>query len=231
MVSEVDSQLGRMWHALRERGEWDDTLIVVTADHGEQLGDHGLVQKLGYWESSYHIVGIVRDPTAPSAHGTVVDRFTENIDLMPTICDAIGVDVPLQCDGVPLTPLLRGEDPPWWRDAAHWEWDSREFVLRADVGEWPWDRRPERRNLAVLRTDEHAYVQFGDGSWLCFDLVADPTWRTRVTDPAVVLPLTQSMLVWRATHTDRTLADVLVDGGAIGRPVAELRDLRPAATP
>ena len=62
MISEVDSQLGRVWQTLRDLGAWDDTLIVVTADHGEQLGDHGLIQKLGYWESSYHIVGIVRDP-------------------------------------------------------------------------------------------------------------------------------------------------------------------------
>jgi arylsulfatase A-like enzyme len=223
MITEVDSQLGRVWDTLREIGAWDDTLIVVTADHGEQLGDHGLIQKLGYWESSYHILGIVRDPSSPSAWGTVVDRFTENVDLMPTICDAIGVGVPLQSDGVPLTPFLRGEEPPWWRDAAHWEYDSREFVLRAGVGSWPWDRRPERRHLAVLRTEAAAYVQFGDGSWLCFDLAADPTWRTAVTDSAVVLPLAQAMLVWRSTHTDRTLADVLVgEGGGAGR------SLRPA---
>ena len=56
-----------MWDTLRELGAWDDTLIVVTADHGEQLGDHGLIQKVGYWESSYHIVGIVRDPSSPDA--------------------------------------------------------------------------------------------------------------------------------------------------------------------
>ena len=45
---------------------WDDTLIVVTSDHGEMLGDHGLSEKLGYWEQSYHIAGIVRDPSPPS---------------------------------------------------------------------------------------------------------------------------------------------------------------------
>ena len=91
----------------------------------------------------------------------------------------------------PSGVFLRGEAPRFWRDAAHWEYDSREFQLRAGVDPWPWDRRPERRHMAVLRTVDHAYVQFGDGSWLCFDLVADPTWRTTVTDPAMVLPLAQ----------------------------------------
>jgi arylsulfatase A-like enzyme len=74
MCSEVDDQLGRVWDALRRSGQWDDTIVVVTADHGEQLGDQGLIQKAGFFESSYRIVGIVRDPRRPAAHGTVVDQ-------------------------------------------------------------------------------------------------------------------------------------------------------------
>jgi arylsulfatase A-like enzyme len=225
MISEVDDQLGRLWHALREIGAWENTVIVVTADHAELLGDHGLLQKMGFWESSYHILGIVRDPAHPEAFGTVVDRFTENVDIMPTLCDVMDVPVPLQCDGLPLTPLLRGEEPRVWRDAAHWEYDWRDVSIRLGLGEWPWDRRAEHRHLAVLRTDTHGYVHFGDGSWLCFDLVADPTWRTEQRDPAVVLPLVQQMLLWRSRHADRTLTDMLTEAGGIGRmpPAAAAR--------
>jgi len=217
MISEVDAQLGRVWSELQRRGLWDDTLIVVTADHGEQLGDHGLVQKLGFFEQSYFILGIVRDPRHASAHGTVVTEFTENIDLFPTICEAIGLDVPAQCDGLPLTPFLRGESPPWWRNAAHWEWDWRFLTIGAESHDWPWDRRLEECNLAVLRDAEVQYVQFGDGTWLCFDLVADPTGRTLIDDPAIVLGRAQAMLKWRANHLDRTLTDMLVEHGGIGR--------------
>jgi hypothetical protein len=105
----------------------------------------------------------------------------------------MGIDVPTQCDGVPLTPLLHGEEPPWWRDAAHWEFDWRDTMMGAGPHQWPWDRRLERQHLAVRRTESVAYVQFGNGSWRCFDLVADPTWRTEITDPAVVLPQAQAM--------------------------------------
>jgi arylsulfatase A-like enzyme len=216
-VSHVDEQLGRLWHVLRQRREWDDTLIVVTADHGEMLGDHGLIQKVGYWEQSYAIVCIVRDPTNPATHGTTVERFTENVDLMPTICDAIGVPVPVQCDGYPLTPFLRGEPPAWWRAAAHWEFDWRGYLVGLVGDRWPWDRTLERQHLATLRTDTHAYVQFGNGDWLCFDLATDPTWRTRTDDPAIVLPLAQAMLTWRSQHTDRALADMVCERGGIGR--------------
>ena len=217
MISEVDAQLGRVWAELRRRNEWDETLIIVTADHGEQLGDHGLIEKLGFFEQSYHILGIVRDPRHPGVHGTVVDEFTENIDIFPTVCDAIGIDVPAQCDGLPLTPFLRGESPPWWRDAAHWEYDWRDLAISRGQHPWPWDRRLERLNLSVLRDRDVQYVQFGDGSWLCFDLAADPTARTMIDDPAIVLGRAQAMLTWRANHLDRTLTDMLVKAGGIGR--------------
>ena len=217
MISEVDAQLGRLWAHLVDRGLWDDTLIVVTSDHGEQLGDHGLIQKLGFFEQSYHILGIVRDPRYPQAHGTVVGRFTENIDIFPTICDAIGVDVPVQCDGLPLTPFLTRVEPPWWRDRAHWEYDWRDQFIGPAANEWPWDRRLERQHLTVSRTDDVQYVQFGDGSWLCFDLGADPTARTPITDPTIVLAHAQAMLTWRSRHADRTLTDMLVRDGGVGR--------------
>jgi len=217
MISEVDAQLGRVWQALKQRGMWENTLIIVTADHGEQLGDHGLKEKVGYWESSYHIVGIVRDPLSPEGHGTVVSEFTENVDIVPTVCDAIGMEIPLQCDGLPLTPFLKAEKPRWWRDAASWEFDWRGSLIPMGEFAWPWDRRLEKSNLVVRRSRDVAYVQFGDGSWLCFDLATDPTWRTAMHDSSVVLRNAQAMLQWRMQHADRTMTGVLVDSGLTGR--------------
>ena len=207
----------------RAAEQWDNTLIVVTADHGEMLGDHGFKEKLGYWEQSYAIPCIVRDPSRPEHHGAVVEQFTENVDIMPTICEAIEAPVPSQCDGYPLTPFLAGEVPDRWRQAAHWEYDWRSMLIGSVAHEWPWDRTLERQHLTVQRTGTHAYVQFGNGDWLCFDLEADPTWRTTVDDAAVVLPLAQGMLTWRSQHTDRTLADLVIDErGGTGRwpPIA-----------
>ena len=217
MVSAVDEQLGRVLDALRTLGMWDDTIVVVTSDHGEQLGDQAALDKGGPFESSYHVLGIVRDPRHRHAHGGVVTEFTENVDVFPTICEAIGVDIPAQCDGMPLTPFLRGERPPWWRDAAHWEYDWRwEYIFRGPHP-WPWDRRLESKHLTVLRSESVAYVQYGDGQWRCFDLGADPGWGSEITDPGVVLEYAQSMLTWRSRHADRTLSDMLLYDGGIGR--------------
>ena len=218
MVSEVDHQLGRLWQALRANGTWADTVVIITSDHAELLGDHGLREKVGYWETSQHIPCIVRDPRHPSTAGTVVNRFTENVDIMPTICDAIGIDVPVQCDGLPLTPFIEGTEPQWWRDAAHWEYDWRFALIQmgADVP-WPWKRSLEKQTLCVHRTDDIAYVQFGDGRSLCLDIAADPTWRTVCTDQSRVLRAAQELLTWRMQMTDRGHAGFLVENGGIGR--------------
>ncbi len=218
MVSEVDHQLGRLWDAMRASGRWDDTVVIVTADHAELLGDHGLREKVGYWETSQHIPCIVRDPRRPAAHGTVVDVLTENVDIMPTLCEAMGIDVPLQCDGLPLTPFLDGAEPPWWRTAAHWEYDWRFALIQLGAEfAWPWTRSLEKQNLCVHRTDDIAYVQFGDGRHLCFDLAADPTWRTPCTDQSRVLRAAQELLTWRMQMTDRQHTGFLVEHGGTGR--------------
>jgi arylsulfatase A-like enzyme len=218
MISEVDAQLARIWQRLRERGEWDNTLIVVTSDHAEHIGDYGLLGKLGWFDVSYHILGIIRDPSRPAGRGVVVDEFTENVDIFPTLCEAMGVAVPLQCDGVALQPFLDGGTPDSWRDAAHYEWDWRDFYIHAGaVPDELSDRQLERQNLAVRRSKDRAYVQFGDGSWRCYDLAADPTWHTEITDASVVLTEAQAMLVWRAEHADRQLTGMLLQRGGIGR--------------
>lgn len=217
MISDVDEQLGRLFDEIRALGMWEDTMILITADHGEQLGDQGTIDKGGMFESSYRIVGIVRDPRHPEAHGSVVTDFTENVDLLPTICDAIDTEVPVQCDGLPLTAFLRGERPAWWRTETHWEYDWRWEYIPFGPHEWPWDRRLERKHLTVSRSDNYAYAQFDNGEWRCFDVGSDPTWRTEVTDPDIVLAEAQSMLTWRTTNADRTLTDMLLIGGGIGR--------------
>ena len=74
MMAEVDHHLGRVLDWLDETGAADDTLVVLTSDHGDQMGDHWLMEKLGWWDESYHVPMIVRDPRAPpTARGRRVD--------------------------------------------------------------------------------------------------------------------------------------------------------------
>jgi arylsulfatase A-like enzyme len=108
MISEVADHLGRVIGYLKKTGQYYNTLIVLTCDHGEQLGDHHLLGKLGYFDESFRIPLVIRDPspTATVSRGRIVDQCTETIDVMPTILAWVGAEVPRACDGRSLLPFL-----------------------------------------------------------------------------------------------------------------------------
>jgi hypothetical protein len=111
---------------------------------------------------------------------------------------------------------MNGESKEW-RTAAHYEWDFREFWINDHTRRWPGDRTLSRQNLAVSVSDNISYVQFGDGSFKCFDLKADPTWRTECDDATRTLYAAQEQLVWRQEHLNRDLTDMLLRPDRPGR--------------
>ena len=220
LISEVDHHLGRIVAALSARGERDDTLIVFTSDHGEMLGDHWLLGKDGFFPEAFHVPLIIVDPGAPGTRGRVIDAFTEHVDLMPTILERIGVDVPLQCDGLSLAPWLAGATPAGWRAAAHFEHDFRDVETLAF--ERALGLASQRCALAVRQGASHAYVHFNGLPALCYDLARDPQQRHDIAaDPAraaEVLAQAQAMLCWRMDMAERRLTGCkLTPAGIVGR--------------
>ncbi|MCH7635049.1 MAG: sulfatase-like hydrolase/transferase [Proteobacteria bacterium] len=114
-------EVGRLIDHLESTGEYERTLIVFGSDHGEQLGDHWLFAKYSYFDQSFRIPLILRDPRpeADGGRGRVVSAFTENIDVMPTIVDWLGLKVPVECDGESLLPFCRGKTRPGNQGAAN----------------------------------------------------------------------------------------------------------------
>lgn len=215
MIAEVDAQVGRLLDGIRALRMWDETLVVLTSDHGEQLGDHWLSEKLGWFDQSFHVPLLVRDPRAgaDATRGTVEhERFTENVDVMPTILDWIGAPVPARCDGRSLLPLVMGDRAGEWRDAVFWEWDFSDPIGRAT--ESALGIPSERCSLAVLRDEHGKYVHCAGLPPLFYDLDRDPDeLENRVDDPAyaaTVLGYAQRLLTRRMEHADRTLTALMV---------------------
>jgi arylsulfatase A-like enzyme len=208
MISEVDFQLGRIREALQKADAWDDTLIVLTSDHAEMMGDHFMLGKGGYFDQSYHVPLIVRAPGARRA-GKIVDEFTEAVDVAPTILDLIGGAAPNWLDGRSLAPFVEDRKMKDWRDCAHWEFDFRSVSKQS--AEEHFGITSQQCNLAVIRSDKAKYVHFGGGlPPLLFDLEDDPAeLRNRANDPAyrgLRLEFAERLLSWRAEHLDQTLA-------------------------
>jgi len=215
LMTEVDDNLGRLFAALKSCGSWDSTLIIFTSDHGEQLGDHWLINKQGYFDQSYFVPLIIRDPrsSADACRGKQLDAFSENVDLMPTMLDWLGLEIPAQCDGRSLVPLLQsGKIPTSWRKQVHWEYDFRKLL--DDTVEKHFGITAHQCNLSVIRDHRYKYVHFTALPPLFFDLQEDPgEFVNQANNPeyqSLVLEYAQKMLSLRMNHTDRRLTEIFL---------------------
>jgi arylsulfatase A-like enzyme len=220
MISETDAQLGRIWDAIKLAGAWDDTIIVLTSDHAEMMGDHFMLGKAGFFDPSFHIPLIVRDPRRKKTAGKVVEKFTEAVDVMPTLLELLGATPPAHLDGASLVPFLDGKNPDHWRQEAHWEFDFRS--IEKGSAETHFGLKPQQCNLSVLRGETWKYVHFAGGlPPLLFDLENDPGELHNLADNpvhvAVRLDCAEKLLAWRAEHLDQSLAlSTLGERGVVG---------------
>ncbi|HWT57237.1 MAG TPA: alkaline phosphatase family protein [Rhizobium sp.] len=221
MIAEVDAQLGRIWQALKDAGAWDDTLIVFTSDHAEMAGDHWTLGKGGFFDGSYHIPLVIRDP-ASGAAGGIVDHFTSAADIFPTLCERLGIEAKNGLDGLSLMPFVNGGSGQGWRDAAFWEFDFRDIA--GGEAERYFRLKPNECNLAVIRDAQFKYVHFAALPPLLFNVSDDPMELDNIAgDPAyaaIRLGYAEKLLSLRARHLDQTLAytELTEKGPATRRP-------------
>lgn len=168
-VTMVDDNVGRLLAQLSEVGLADDTLIVFTADHGNMLGDLNRWFKGVMYEGSARIPLLVKAPAASSFavqfnRGTVVSNIVESIDVMPTLCEMVGVPLPRQgIQGRSMTRLVAGEED---------HWKNRAFA---------------ERNTRMVRTPQYKLIHEprGQGSYELYNLIGDPLETKNLAgDPA-----------------------------------------------
>ena len=209
LAAEVDHHVGRIVAALKAAGRWASTVVVFTGDHGEQLFDHGLLGKSGYFDGAAHIPLILRDPrpAADAGRGRTVAAFTESVDVMPTLLALAGLAAPANRDGASLLPFCAGGTPPGWRDEAHWSVDFRD--PRGGRFETLFGLPSDRCNFQVLRTGRLKYVHFAGQPPVLFDLGEDPDELVnRAGDPGargLLIEGLDRMMTWRQRHEESAL--------------------------
>ena len=207
LITEVDQNLGKIFDLLKETEQWEDTLIIFTSDHGEQLGDHHLWGKGGCFDSSWHIPLIIRNPKNLVSHGTTVSAFSEHVDITPTILAWLDQEIPLAMDGRSLLPLLKPEQPGDWKKGIFCELDWRSLPQRHVQRDE--DRNYENQQLCLWRDDDFKYVHFAKHPPLLFDLKNDPHETVNLAvDPAylsICNKYLSTLLQHRMRHSDRNL--------------------------
>ncbi|MEL6801881.1 MAG: sulfatase-like hydrolase/transferase [Pseudomonadota bacterium] len=212
LLAEVDAHLGRILDWLEATGQRDQTLIVLTADHGEMLGEMRMWGKQTVFDPAFAVPLIVVDPG--QAGGVEVMAPTESVDVAPTILDWVGLEVPAAMDGRSLLPLMAGEVRDDWRDAQFMEVDFAHPVKPTRFQEqlgW----RADTGGASILREAGWKYVHFGGGvAPMLFDLAADPgETRDLGGDPAYageVTRLARKMIDRMCERRDRRLTGVSI---------------------
>lgn len=183
LIKQIDDHLGRLFDWLEQTGRDKDTMIVVTSDHGDYLGDHWLGEKELFHECSVRVPLIVYDPRpeADATRGTVSNHMVEAIDLVPTFVEACGQ--PLadhRLEGCALSPILHGLATDGWRDAAFSEIDYAFYEARGELG-----TGTDNSRGYMIRTERWKYVYFTGFPPQLFDLQNDPDEFTDLgRDPA-----------------------------------------------
>jgi arylsulfatase len=156
----TDRQIGRLLRGVARRGRLDHTLVIVTADHGEEFWDH---RKFFHGQSLYdellHVPLLVRFPDV--GRGRVVEDVVRTVDLVPTIAEAFGRPPPTAGDGRSLRPLAAGT-------ATDADRTRVAFALVSHAEPRTPERQAVRTATAKLIRDVY------DGALEVYDLVADP---------------------------------------------------------
>ncbi|MDC0088225.1 sulfatase, partial [Akkermansiaceae bacterium] len=155
-ISYMDAQIGRVLDALEENGLKDSTIVVFASDHGYLLGEHNKYQKNHLFEEATRVPFIVSVPWMTSENGKGTKKFTELIDLYPTLTDLAGIAAPEGLQGKSLRALLE--------DTSSEEWSKNEVFTIARIGG------------ESLRTEKWRFTQwgFGKSGMELYDLSNDP---------------------------------------------------------
>jgi arylsulfatase A-like enzyme len=159
-IAQADAYVGEFIELQKARGRWDNTIIVVTSDHGEEYGEHG---SLGHGRTLYEET--IRVPlivVTPESEPRVVDAPVTLLDLAPTIRDLVGLPPTEESEGRSLVPYLEGGSRTDWP-----------IVVRAAMG------GPKHRRAVLYRRWK---LILGGQSRTLYDLERDPRERTNLVD-------------------------------------------------
>ncbi|PJE33321.1 Arylsulfatase [Pseudooceanicola marinus] len=207
LIKQCDDQMGELFAYLERTGRMEDTMIVVTSDHGDFLGDHWMGEKMFFQNASVKVPMIVYDPSpaADATRGTVSDALVECIDLAPTFVEVAGGKVADHIlEGESLLPLLHGTATDTRRDFVICEYDysASPIAARFDLS--------VRDAVMFMVADKRWKLVHFEGGFrpILFDMETDPDELVDLgEDPAhaeVVDAMYEKLFRWARRTAQRT---------------------------
>ncbi len=188
-VTVLDRGVGMILDALKETGQEEDTVIVFTSDHGDSLGDRGMLNKRSFYEEVARVPLMIHIPGTDN-RSTRVSGSIGQIDIVPTLLDLMGAEVPGHLEGMSRVGVLRGEDS--LDDDVHMQWHGgpatvtlgSEQVERMSILPWRSIVTPDRWKLNLCPGDQCELYDLNSDPLELVNLFDEPEHRDRVRDMA-----------------------------------------------
>ena len=171
-ITLIDRSLGVILQALEESGQADNTIIVFTSDHGEQLGDHGILGKTVMYEESVRVPLLLKVPQWSKTQTHIAGNFS-HIDLVPTLLDLLSQTVPVALQGESRVPVLQGEESLVNNDIFI-EWDGKDGHPPASIGEAEINRSMAQPLRTIIAADRWKLNLYQHGPGELYNLNTDP---------------------------------------------------------
>ena len=176
----VDRSLAKILNTLDECGLADDTIVVFTSDHGEQMGDHCILGKTVMYEESVRVPMLIRAPMLGREQRKISGNFS-HIDLVPTLLDLMEVSAPDHLQGESRTPVLRGEADLADNDVII-EWNGDNGHPSASIGEAEINRSMAHPLRTIISAERWKLNLYGSGPGELYDLDGDPHEQENLFD-------------------------------------------------
>jgi arylsulfatase A-like enzyme len=207
LIKQCDDQMGRLFKWLEDTGRMDDTMIVLTSDHGDFLGDHWMGEKTFFHDTSTKVPLIVYDPSpeADATRGTVCDALVEAIDLAPTFVEVAGGEPAYHIlEGESLLPILRSQRTETLRDYVICEYDYSASPVATAL-----DASVRDGVMFMVANKEWKLVHCEGGYRpILFDLINDPDELNDLGDSDdhwdVIAEMYDKLFAWTRRQSQRT---------------------------
>lgn len=207
LIKQCDDQMGRLFKWLEDTGRMEDTMIVLTSDHGDFLGDHWMGEKTFFHDTSTKVPLIIYDPSpeADATRGMVCDALVESIDLAPTFVNVAGAAPDYHIlEGESLLPILHGARTEALRDYVICEYDYSSSPVADQM-----DASVRDAVMFCVITKEWKLVHCEGGHRpILFDLKADPQELVDLggsdAHAEVIAEMYDKLFAWTRRQSQRT---------------------------
>ena len=198
-ITLVDNMVGKITDALENAGVADNTVVVFTSEHGDMMGDHGMLEKRSFFEESARVPLLMRVPWL-SKEQTIIEGSVGHIDLVPTLLDLSGNALPNTLQGKSLVPVMKGEQALDRDVFVQWNGTSDElpdrFLGSGAINRMltlPWRSviTPDRWKLNLCAGDQCELYDLNSDPYEMNNLYNDPAQRDRIIDMAARIRIWQ----------------------------------------